>query len=579
MADVPTCGIPEFDLSELKPDVTVCVVGKRHSGKTRLMLHLVRALRRRIDYWVLFCPTENTRREFRRHICSTCLYDDFENEFVQRIIEFQQKLAKRRPVFNPITKTLQPLDRRRIGLILDDCMADNKKITSGGQMKKVALNGRHELIMSLVGTQYIMNVEKCTRENTDIWIVFPVSGQKKLKQLIEEALNCFSSTEELENAFKALGKYEALVYDRRAHATCRPYLFYIKADAVQPPFLAGCSALWRMHYEGYIPNQNNTDSEIMQFIDAAMGKVNPKGAVEGTDGDRKEERDDDDDNDRSGREEAGGAAAAQAAGGAGMKSKTPKRRKATTIPAEYAAAEGHDMHHLQTIGILPQDSKAHHLHAVKRKGKAPATMFEAVRLAAPAVPPPCPAAGSATTQKIGSHTAPPAAAAAPPPPPPPQPALLSAPAMSRGSVITSVTAFAGTITSAAPATATPSAAIETAKHGVSATEYCAVLPMLPPPVSRSTSSLSVPVGSPQLSLPSLSSSPPLIATLPSVRTFAAPQTSEGTDLRHMHQAARPIPSVSHLGKSSVIALPGTIPVDALMPKRPKLTRPGRAAHM
>lgn len=235
-------------MTMLAPDATVLVVGERGSGKTRVMMHILYCMARKLDMCVVFCPTRDTREEFQQHVPRTFCYPKYTKEHLKRIYSAQNLLSEREQVRNEATGEVVALPTlHRIGLVFDDSMHDKREM-SGGAMREVLMNGRHDNFFYLNGVQYVMDMSKDLRSQIDVVIAFPQPNLSYREPLRENVLGIFHTDEELVAAFSSLKARECLVFDQRAYRDKRQCLFRMKAKVPLPDFIVGSKAFWAMHY-------------------------------------------------------------------------------------------------------------------------------------------------------------------------------------------------------------------------------------------------------------------------------------------------------------------------------------------
>lgn len=257
--------------TQLATDTVVLCVGARGAGKTTMMLHVLYGLRNKLDFVVLFCPTKETREQFEQHVPKCFVYDDLDVKQLTQICSAQLKLAKRK--IRRGGQLVVP-QLRRIGIILDDCMTE-KALLKCPALKYLVMNGRHEKFFLMIGAQYIMNVPKDLRTQTDVAIVFPDANPSTLQPLRENVLGIFHSDEELAAVFQnGLGEREALVFDSRAFRSKRQCTFYCLARVDLPPFLVGSRQFWEMYYRYFVREDlGDLEAEIAAEVSMHEGRA------------------------------------------------------------------------------------------------------------------------------------------------------------------------------------------------------------------------------------------------------------------------------------------------------------------
>jgi hypothetical protein len=267
----------------MSSESTALVIGKRGSGKTRLLMHILKYMRRKLDMCIAFCPTDANREELKKHIPRACVYNEYNEADLQRAYKGQEKLGKA-TFRDPVTRRMIAPVRRRIGVVLDDCMAE-KEGFNAKVMRQIMMNGRHNKVFYINNVQYVIDVPKNQRGQIDVVFCFPMFGKKNLQPLQEGVLGCFPSIERLQFVFNQLPRYHALVYDVKAQQDKRPFLFYIKAEGDVGNFRVGSNMFWYLYYRNFVrSHEMGVDLEIKAAVAAAKRSKDANiGAVVGAD--------------------------------------------------------------------------------------------------------------------------------------------------------------------------------------------------------------------------------------------------------------------------------------------------------
>ena len=279
----------EISLLEYRPetmmrtDATVVVLGPRGSGKTVFMKYLLWCMRKKIDLPVVFCPSRDTREEYQKFIPRSQVYPVYSKARLSSIYDTQRKIsaqAKAAGMQAACEGNAGPHDEhhglRNLSIILDDCMFDKEEVR-GKAIRAVMMNGRHEHIFFVNAVQYVVDFPKDLRSQLDVMVIFPLSGLY-LKSAYEHMLNgAFDSYEDCVTTFKSLREHECLVFDAKAKAKKKPYLFFCKAKYDLPNFRVGADWVWFLYYK-YMVRPENTAQHLRREI--ALTLAIAKGQME-----------------------------------------------------------------------------------------------------------------------------------------------------------------------------------------------------------------------------------------------------------------------------------------------------------
>ena len=145
---------------------TISLVAKRNSGKSVLLKHLVEQQKDEFHKIYVICPTESINRFYRTLVPSSCIFDEWSEQWANALIEKMTKINQDTPAD----------ERKNILLILDDVMADTN-FAHSPSLKKIYLRGRHCGIAVIATCQYLYNLPPVCRNNCDFCIVGQMNRQ------------------------------------------------------------------------------------------------------------------------------------------------------------------------------------------------------------------------------------------------------------------------------------------------------------------------------------------------------------------------------------------------------------------
>jgi len=147
-----------FEPATIKPDSTCIFIGKRNSGKSKLLADILYHKRKEIPTAIVFSQTESTNPFYIKMLPDAFIYDGIDKEALQRIL-MRQKVVVKQP---PPTENFNPT----LLVIFDDCMPE-KKSFNDPLIRFLFLNGRHLKIFLMVILQYANDLPKALRANCD----------------------------------------------------------------------------------------------------------------------------------------------------------------------------------------------------------------------------------------------------------------------------------------------------------------------------------------------------------------------------------------------------------------------------
>ena len=135
---------------------TVGLVAKRNSGKSCLLKYLVDSERHKFNKIFVICPTEKINRFYSDIVDDECIYDTYEEKFVDKLIN---KMTE-------INSNKSNKERKNILLILDDIVSDHN-FHQSPTLKKLFIRGRHINIAIIITFQYLNLIPPVARNNMD----------------------------------------------------------------------------------------------------------------------------------------------------------------------------------------------------------------------------------------------------------------------------------------------------------------------------------------------------------------------------------------------------------------------------
>jgi hypothetical protein len=202
------------------------------------------------------------------------VYDEYNNKAIKDLIEWQRRCCahdkmsrKRKRHFTPKTC--------KVGLVLDDCMAErcedskgkkSKKVMQSEDIEKVFKLGRHYKLFFICAMQYIKDAPPAIRGNVDYVFVFDTNSGEEKEKLWKEYFNMFTYRDFCKVFSTCVGqKYNCIVLDVRKSrgSPGSGIYFYCATDRTSKAggaaFQVGRSLFWDLSRYYY---QNNMDIDL-----------------------------------------------------------------------------------------------------------------------------------------------------------------------------------------------------------------------------------------------------------------------------------------------------------------------------
>ena len=145
----------DFDIIEK----TIILAAKRRSGKTQLILNMVKENKHRFNKCFLISTTEEINQDFKDIINKDCIFNEYNEDWMNLLM----KKLKEKLISQDEKNDEEPY---RVLLILDDILSDSS-LHSSKSLTNLFTRGRHYKITLLISCQYINLLPVCCRINTD----------------------------------------------------------------------------------------------------------------------------------------------------------------------------------------------------------------------------------------------------------------------------------------------------------------------------------------------------------------------------------------------------------------------------
>jgi hypothetical protein len=218
----------KFDMSKLKDDSVVVIIGARNTGKTVALMDMLRH-HTQIPIGVVISGTESANHNFERIIPKMLIYDEYTPEVINKFLDRQKKICAQH--FEETKKYGRTDLDPRAFLILDDCLYDKSWINDKN-IRYIFLNGRHQKCFLIITMQFTMGIPPHLRANVDYVFIMRNNMIKEREKLFNQYAGMFPNFHVFNKVMdQCTANYDFLVIDKKSQSNrLQDQVFWYKAD-------------------------------------------------------------------------------------------------------------------------------------------------------------------------------------------------------------------------------------------------------------------------------------------------------------------------------------------------------------
>ena len=241
--------LKKFDPSKMADDSVSVFIARRRSGKSVLIKDIM-SHKKHIPAGIVLSGTEEGNGFYGDFVPSLFIYNDYDREALDRLIERQKRLvaAKKKNI--------------ECFLLLDDVMYD-AKFLKDQVVRQVFMNGRHWKIMCLLAMQYSLDMPPALRANVDYVFILRENIIANRERLYKSFFGVFPTFEQFCRVMdECTENYEALVLDNTVKSNrIEDVVFWYKAKFPSPKYRLGAPQFWAAHKKNFDPRHGQRKSQ------------------------------------------------------------------------------------------------------------------------------------------------------------------------------------------------------------------------------------------------------------------------------------------------------------------------------
>ena len=263
--------LKKFDMSSIKPDKVIVLIGKRETGKSFLCKDLL-FYHKNIPVGTVISATESANCFYGDIIPSIFIHDEYTPETIKNVLTRQKTVKKK--MIEDLNKNGHSDVNPNAFLILDDCLYD-ASWAKDKNIKTCFMNGRHWHILFIITMQYPLGIPPNLRTNIDYVFILRENIVSNRKRIYDNYAGMFPTFEVFCQVMdQCTENYECLVINNNAKSNkLDEQVFWYKANS-HPSFKIGANALWSHHKKFY--NPDHEDSNEFKSNKKSYQKINVK---------------------------------------------------------------------------------------------------------------------------------------------------------------------------------------------------------------------------------------------------------------------------------------------------------------
>ena len=262
--------LKKFDMSSIKDDKVVVLVGKRETGKSFLVKDLL-YYKKHIPLGTVISGTEASNGFYSKIVPPIFIHDEYNEEIIKNA------LKRQRLVVDKVNSDIDQYGGSNVDpnafLILDDCLYDNSWIKSK-YVRSLFMNGRHYKIMFIITMQYALSVPPNLRTNIDYVFILRENIVQNRKRLYDCYAGMFPSFDIFCQVMdQCTENFECLVINNNAKSNkIEDQVFWYKAEP-HDDFRIGGKEFWNHHANNYNSRYNEEETDDFDLSGNKKGPI------------------------------------------------------------------------------------------------------------------------------------------------------------------------------------------------------------------------------------------------------------------------------------------------------------------
>ena len=225
----------KFDMSQIKDDKVVVLIGKRETGKSFLCKDLLHH-HKDIPCGQVISATEAANGYYKKMVPPLFIHDEYKPAIIANVLKRQRMMIEK------INSNIN-IDPR-LFLLLDDCIYDQSWVKDKN-VRSLFMNGRHYKILFIITMQYALGIPPNLRTNVDFIFILRENYVNNRKRLYEHYAGMFPTFEMFCQVMdQCTENFECIVINNNAKSNkLEDQVFWYKASD-HDDFILGAQEYW-----------------------------------------------------------------------------------------------------------------------------------------------------------------------------------------------------------------------------------------------------------------------------------------------------------------------------------------------
>lgn len=244
-----------FDPAWITDGDIIVMIGKKKTGKTTILNHIMRS-KRHIPDGCVFSGTEESNENMKNHIPESFIFEEWDRAVAYEMVMRARRINRERK--------RKKLPKKYTFFIVDDLNCDDS-FTKDPVLKRIFMNGRHYGIFFIFTMQYSLGVAPTLRSNIDWVFICREIIPANRKRLHEHYCGQIGTLAEFNAVMDQVTQdYRCLVIKNTGISNrIEDNFFWWKATVYEDDWRMGCKAFWAAHEENY--NEHWQSDEEKQY--------------------------------------------------------------------------------------------------------------------------------------------------------------------------------------------------------------------------------------------------------------------------------------------------------------------------